>query len=87
MKQIKKDKKKRQASKMRCDCHIPSGCSISGIMSESGKRMDGNAIIRSIALMHDRVNGLGGGFVAYGIYPRHADQYAFHMMFDDIEAK
>ncbi|KAF5428010.1 MAG: Glutamate synthase domain-containing protein 1, partial [Candidatus Methanomarinus sp.] len=42
------------------------------MMSESGKRMDGNAIIRSIALMHDRGNGLGGGFAAYGIYPRHA---------------
>ncbi len=49
--------------------------------------MDGNAIIRSIALMHDRANGLERGFAAYGIYPRHADQYAFHMMFDDIEAK
>jgi len=49
--------------------------------------MDGNDIIRSIALMHDRSNGLGGGFAAYGIYPRHANQYAFHMMFDDMEAK
>jgi len=49
--------------------------------------LDGNAIIRSIALMHDRANGLGGGFAAYGVYPRHADQYALHMMFDNIEAK
>jgi glutamate synthase domain-containing protein 1 len=57
------------------------------MMSESGKRMDGNAIIRSIALMHDRGNGLGGGFAAYGIYPRHADQFAFHMMFDTKQAK
>ena len=72
---------------MRCDCYIPSGCAISGIMSKAGERMDGNDIIRSIALMHDRSNGLGGGFAAYGIYPRHANQYAFHMMFDDMEAK
>lgn len=72
---------------MRCNCYIPSGCSISGMMSESGKRMDGNAIIRSIALMHDRGNGLGGGFAAYGIYPRHTDQFAFHMMFDTKQAK
>lgn len=72
---------------MRCNCYIPSGCSISGMMSESGRRMDGNAIIRSIALMHDRGNGLGGGFAAYGIYPRHTDQFAFHMMFDTKQAK
>ena len=72
---------------MRCDCYIPSGCAISGIMSKAGERMDGNDIIRSIALMHDRSNGLGGGFAAYGIYPRHANQYAFHMMFDNMEAK
>jgi glutamate synthase domain-containing protein 1 len=56
-------------------------------MSESGRRQDGNAIIKSIALMHDRANGLGGGFAAYGIYPRRSDLYAFHMMFDDIAAK
>lgn len=74
-------------NKMRCDCYIPSGCSISGMMSESGKRLDGNAIIKSIALMHDRGNGLGGGFAAYGLYPRHSDQYAFHIMFDDMDAK
>ncbi len=72
---------------MRCNCYIPSGCSVSGIMSESGERQDGNAIIKSIALMHDRSNGLGGGFAAYGIYPRHSDLYAFHMMFDDVAAK
>jgi glutamate synthase domain-containing protein 1 len=72
---------------MNCDCYIPSGCAISGIMSKVGERMDGDDIIRSIALMHDRSNGLGGGFAAYGIYPRHANQYAFHMMFENMEAK
>lgn len=72
---------------MNCDCYIPSGCAVSGIMSKAGERMDGGDIIRSIALMHDRSNGLGGGFAAYGIYPKHANQYAFHMMFENMEAK
>ena len=27
--------------------------------------------------MHDRSNGLGGGFAAYGIYPEYRDFYAF----------
>jgi glutamate synthase domain-containing protein 1 len=72
---------------MRGNVRIPSGCAISGIMNQSGERIDGSAIIKSIALMHDRSNGLGGGFAAYGIYPRRSDQYAFHMMFNDFAAK
>jgi glutamate synthase domain-containing protein 1 len=64
-----------------------SGCAISGIMSEAGTRFSGEAIIRSIANMHDRSNGLGGGFAAYGIYPEYADHYALHLMFDDPAAQ
>lgn len=66
---------------------IPSGCAISGMMSEEGRRIDGRVILRSIACMHDRSNGLGGGFAAYGIYPERKDQYAFHMMYDNMGAK
>ncbi|MFZ5626608.1 MAG: class II glutamine amidotransferase [Bacillota bacterium] len=66
---------------------IPSGCAISGIMSRKGRRMNGEAIIQSIALMHDRSNGLGGGFAAYGIYPQYKDHYAFHMMYHSETAK
>ncbi|SNQ59908.1 class II glutamine amidotransferase [Candidatus Methanoperedens nitratireducens] len=66
---------------------IPSGCAISGMMSEEGRRIDGRVIIKSIACMHDRSNGLGGGFAAYGIYPKRKHQYAFHMMYDNMEAK
>ncbi len=67
--------------------HIPSGCAISGILNRKGKRIDGRRIIKSIALMHDRSNGLGGGFAAYGIYPKYKDYYAFHVMLDDEESK
>ena len=41
---------------------IPAGCAVSAIFSKSGQRRSGEDIIRSIALMHDRSNGLGGGF-------------------------
>ena len=51
------------------DVRIPAGCAIAAIMDRSGARHDGSDILRSIALMHDRSNGLGGGFAAYGIYP------------------
>lgn len=66
---------------------IPSGCAISGIFNKSGKRMNGEAIIESIAIMHDRSNGLGGGFAAYGIYPEYKECYAFHLFYDTTSAK
>lgn len=65
----------------------PSGCAISGMISREGKRFSGEDIINSIAVMHDRSNGLGGGFAAYGIYPEYKDYYALHVFFDDVSAK
>jgi glutamate synthase domain-containing protein 1 len=69
------------------EVRIPSGCAIAGIMDKSGKRHDGSDILKSIALMHDRGNGLGGGFAAYGIYPEYSELYAFHIMYESAEAK
>ena len=66
---------------------IPSGCAISGLFSRSGARTNGEAIIRSIATMHDRSNGLGGGFAGYGIYPEYKDSYAFHIFYDTPAAR
>lgn len=66
---------------------IPSGCAISGIFLKDGKRINGDAIIKSIATMHDRSNGLGGGFAAYGIYPEYKDYYAFHIFYDGNNSK
>lgn len=36
---------------------------------------------------HDRSNGLGGGFAGYGIYPEYAEQYAFHVFYNNVKAK
>jgi glutamate synthase domain-containing protein 1 len=66
---------------------IPSGCAISGIMNKDGKRISGEEIIKSITVMHDRSNGLGGGFAAYGIYPEYKDYYAFHIFYDSASSK
>lgn len=66
---------------------IMSGCAISGIFNKKGKIFSGGEIIKSIALMHERSNGMGGGFAAYGIYPEHRNEYAFHMFYDDLEVK
>lgn len=61
---------------------IPSGCAISAVISKEGKKMSGEMITNSMKPMHDRSNGLGGGFAGYGIYPAYKDFYAFHMFFD-----
>jgi len=66
---------------------IPSGCAISGIFSKKGKLQNGESIITSITTMHDRSNGLGGGFAAYGIYPEYKDLFAFHIFYEDTEVK
>ncbi|AEF16565.1 MULTISPECIES: class II glutamine amidotransferase [Thermoanaerobacterium] len=66
---------------------IPSGCAISGIIDRSGAVFSGQIIADSIATMHDRSNGLGGGFAAYGIYPEFKEHYAFHMFYDNTKAK
>jgi len=66
---------------------IPSGCAIFGIFAKDGANIPGDNIIRSIATMHDRSNGLGGGFAGYGIYPEYKDLYAFHVFYDSIEAR
>ena len=66
---------------------IPSGCAVSAILSKTGERISGEAIIQSIAVMHERSNGLGGGFAAYGIYPEYRELYALHIFYDTIAAK
>lgn len=62
---------------------IPSGCAIAAVIAKDGERMSGRQIIEAMKPMHDRSNGLGGGFAAYGIYPEYKDLYAFHCFFDD----
>ena len=61
---------------------IPSGCAIAAVISRDGNKMSGEMITRAMCPMHDRSNGLGGGFAGYGIYPEYRDFYAFHLFFD-----
>ena len=62
---------------------IPSGCAIAAVISKDGNKMTGEKIIESMKPMHDRSNGLGGGFAAYGIYPEYKEFYALHIFFND----
>ena len=69
------------------EIRIPSGCAITGIIDKSGKVLDGTDIVKSISYMHDRSNGLGGGFAGYGIYPEYKNLYAFHVFYNDNQSR
>lgn len=45
--------------------------------------MSGEMIATAMKPMHDRSNGLGGGFAGYGIYPEYKDFYALHLFFNN----
>lgn len=66
---------------------IPSGCAIAAVISREGRKMSGEMITNAMKPMHDRSNGLGGGFAGYGIYPEYKDFYALHMFFDSRESR
>ncbi len=66
---------------------IPSGCAISGLISRGGNCIGGDVIRKSMTVMHDRSNGLGGGFAGYGIYPEYKEEYAMHVFYDTVAAK
>lgn len=63
------------------DSKVMDACSIFGMMDTRGRRFSGEGVIKAIANMHVRGNGLGGGFAIYGLYPEFADHYAFHLMY------
>ena len=65
------------------EIRIPSGCAIAAVISKDGNMMTGEKIFKSMIPMHDRSNGLGGGFAGYGIYPEYKDFFALHLFFDD----
>jgi len=69
------------------DDKVIDACSIFGMMDTTGKSFSGKDVIRAIANMHVRGNGLGGGFAVYGLYPEYADLYAFHVMYLSHEGK
>ena len=73
--------------KLEGEIRIPSGCAIAAVISRDGKKMTGETVMNGIAVMHDRSNGLGGGFAGYGIYPDNKDFYAFHIFYTDNNAR
>lgn len=57
------------------------------MMNLDGKRFGSKDPVEAITNMHERSNGLGGGFAVYGIYPDFKDYYALHVMYLSRDAK
>ena len=69
------------------DDKVIDACSVFGVMDTSGRRFSGEGAIAAIANMHDRGNGLGGGFAIYGLYPEYTDLYALHVMYQSAKGQ
>ena len=69
------------------DDKVIANCGLFGMMSLAGETFSGSDILKAIANMHIRGNGLGGGLAVYGIYPDHEDMYALHIMFESRYGK
>jgi glutamate synthase domain-containing protein 1 len=63
------------------DDKVIDACSLFGAMDITGRPFSGRGVIKAIANMHDRSNGLGGGFAIYGLYPDYREFYALHIMY------
>ena len=73
--------------KLEGQIRIPSGCAIAAVISKEGNKMSGEKIIEAMKPMHDRSNGLGGGFAAYGIYPDYKEFYDLHFFYESREKR
>jgi glutamate synthase domain-containing protein 1 len=59
---------------------IHAACGTLGILDRNRAPVPAADVIRGMANMHERGNGLGAGYVGYGLYPDHADDYCLHLM-------
>lgn len=62
-------------------------CGIAGLFNLDREVVKGSKVRKMIEVMKERENGLGGGFAAYGLFPRYRDQYCIQLILEDTPAK
>ena len=65
---------------------VPLKIAIGVITKENTLDLIGGPV-KAISNMHNRGNGLGGGFAIYGLYPEYKDDYTYHIMYMSRDAK
>ncbi|HIE34517.1 MAG TPA: hypothetical protein EYP86_05200 [Candidatus Altiarchaeales archaeon] len=61
-----------------------SACGIAAMFNMDKKLTTGENIKKMISVMRERENGLGGGFAAYGLFPKYKDQYCIQLIMEEI---
>ncbi len=69
------------------DDKVHDACGLFGVMDTSGRCFGVERVLEAISTMHERGNGLGGGFAVYGIYPQFREDYALHIMYLDQNSR
>lgn len=69
------------------DDKVLASCALFGCMDLHRNLFSGNNVIKAMANMHVRGNGLGGGFAVYGLYPEYKNHYVFHIMYQRRDIK
>ncbi|MHB1004592.1 MAG: class II glutamine amidotransferase [Chloroflexota bacterium] len=69
------------------DDKVIAACCLFGMLDQTGRRFTGDDAVAAIANMHDRGNGLGGGFAVYGLYPDWKDYYALQVIYTSQPGK
>ena len=69
------------------DDKVYANSAIFGMMDTAGRPVSGEPVVRAITNMHVRSNGLGGGFAIYGLYPKHKNDFAFHVMYESEKGR
>lgn len=65
---------------------IHAACGTCGIIDRKRNRFRVHDLVNAMANMRERGNGLGAGYVGYGIFPDHADDYCLQTMLLDAAA-
>ncbi len=66
---------------------ILGGCGLAGFIDRGKKRTSGEEIMRSMACLDERTNGLGAGYAVYGLFPEYPDHFAFQLMYNSEASK
>ena len=66
---------------------ILGGCGLAAFIDRGRARTSGEEIMRAMACMDERSNGLGGGYAVYGLFPEYREHFAFQLMYTSEAAR
>lgn len=65
------------------ESRVHDACGIAALFNMDEKAVSGKTVHAMISLMKERENGLGGGYAAYGLFPKQVDKYCIQLLLED----